>query len=158
MGHADGRSRVAPARSEHGGNEVGGAVHRLGQPLDAAFAVEEASQPYHLGDAIEVADSRQRLGDQVDRAKTRSLARRLGRGMGPQLADMRLGELAVRAERQLSRNEQQCAGAREGDVIGDRRGGLRQGQGEVLEALGDEANRRSLVSLWATPPGGVARD
>ena len=106
---ADRRARMAASVAEQFGDEIGRAVHRLGQGVEGRGDIEEPAEPHHLRDPVEIAERRVRLGEHVDDAEPGRLARGVDRGIGRELALVALGELAVRPERKLAGDEQKAS-------------------------------------------------
>ena len=68
-------SGMTPLIAEQFGHEIGRAVHRLGQGVEARFDAEEPPEPHHLLHSVEIAKRRMRLGKHVDRAEVGGLTR-----------------------------------------------------------------------------------
>ena len=75
MRHADRIARMPASGAEHIRHEVGRAVHRLGQGVEARSDIEEPAEPHDLRHAVEIAERLARLGERVDGAEFRGLAR-----------------------------------------------------------------------------------
>ena len=82
MRDADRGSRMAPLGAEQFGDEIGRAVHRLGQGVEGRRDVEEPAEPHHLRDPVEIAERRMGLRKHVDDAEPGRLARGVDSGIG----------------------------------------------------------------------------
>ena len=84
MRDANRGSSMAALIAEQFGDEIGRAVHRLGQGVEARLDVEEAAEPHDLPHLVEIAERRMRLGEHVDNAEPRRLPRCLDLGNWPE--------------------------------------------------------------------------
>ncbi len=73
-------------------------------------------------DFVKIADRRLRLGQNIDGREARGGLAGLDRNGAADLAGVGRIELAIGAEGQLARNDEQRAGDDEGNIIGDGRG------------------------------------
>src|ERR1700733_178614 len=61
MRYADRRSGMAALIAEQFGDEIGRAIHRLGQGVEGRFDIEEPAEPHDLLHPVELAERRMRV-------------------------------------------------------------------------------------------------
>src|ERR1700727_3246527 len=98
MRYANRGPAMAAPIAEQFGDEIGCAVHGLGQGVEARLDVEEPAEPHDLLYPVEIAKRRMRLGEHVDDAQLGRLARGVGFGIGREFALVALGELTILPE------------------------------------------------------------
>ena len=91
------------------------------------------------------------LGQHVDGAEPRRRLARLERHLAPELALMGIGDLAVRAEADLARDDDEVSGANERQVVRDRGRRGRQRDAEFLQTSIRRAHR--LLRATFAPSG-----
>src|ERR1700728_2334770 len=77
------------------GDEIGRAVHRLGQGVEPRLDAKEAAEPHDPPHLVEIAERSMRPGEHVDDAESRRLARGVDFGLSRELALVPLGQLSV---------------------------------------------------------------
>ena len=102
MRDANRRSGMTALVAEQFGDEIGRAVHRLGQGVEARLDIEEAAEPHDPPHLVEIAERRMRVGEHVDDAEPRRLARGVNFGISRELPLVALGQLAVFPQRELT--------------------------------------------------------
>ena len=93
MRHANRGSGVTALIAEQFGDEIGRAVHHLGQGVEARLDVEEPTKPHDLLHLVEVAERRVRMGKHIDDAEPGRLACGFDLGVGRELALVALSGL-----------------------------------------------------------------
>src|ERR1700677_295496 len=101
MRHANRGTTMTAVIAEQFGDEIGRAVHRLGQGVEARLDAEEPAESHDLPHLVEIAERRMRLGEHVDDAELRRLARGVNFGLSQKLALVPLGQFSIFPEWEL---------------------------------------------------------
>src|ERR1700722_5701334 len=102
MRHANRRPGMTTLIAEQFSDEIGRAIHRLGQGVEARLDAKEAAEPHDPLHLVEIAERRMRLDEYVDDAEPRRLTRRVDLGISRELALVSLGKLAIFPQRELT--------------------------------------------------------
>ena len=121
------------------------------KPAKLGSALMKPPSRTQRDDAFEVAHRGAHLGQHVDGAEPRRRLARLERHLAPELALMGIGDLAVRAEADLARDDDEVSGANERQVVRDRGRRGRQRDAEFLQTSIRRAHR--LLRATFAPSG-----